>query len=136
MNKVRNTLSSTIGALLPFVFIGSAYLIIPKFQYIYDDMLGAQPLPTLTEITVSLPLFFWLFIALILATFNYFISTKEKNTALAVISILVTLLISGTIVISLFLPLVEGPIIKLPDDPQVSEQAEVSTPFAPASLTP
>ena len=134
MNKAINILLTSIWVLMPFVFIGSAYSIIPKFLHIFDDMLEGASLPKLTEIIVSLPLFSWIFVALLFAIFNYYISTKVKNAALAATSFILMIMISGTIIIGLFLPVVEAPIIKLPDEPRIPEPVDAANASNAASV--
>ena len=121
MNKLANALSSILWVSMPMLFIGSAYFVIPKFELIFEDMLGEAPLPKLTEIIVSTPLFLWLLIAFGFAVFNYYISRKEQNGILCAASLIAIFLISGTIIIGLFLP-VSGGIIKAIDEPQTKSE--------------
>ena len=114
MNKLINALLSILWVSLPMLFIGLAYFVIPKFESIFEDMLGETPLPQLTEIIVSTPLFLWLLIAFGFAVFNYYTSRKEQNGILCAVSLISMFLLFGTIIIGLFLP-VSGGIIKAVD---------------------
>jgi len=121
MNKLIRVLSFILWVTLPFVFIGSAYLVIPEFERIFEDMYEGIPLPLLTQLIVGAPLLFWPLIALLFATFNCYISTQKKNGILAATSIMAMLITSGTIVIGLFLP-VTGRIYRVVDDPPVGSE--------------
>lgn len=105
MNAFESRLFTIVGVMLPFVFIGPAYFLIPKFVEIFNDMLEGSSLPYSTEIVVSLPGFIWIVVASALAALNFYNSTKLRSRILACCSICVMFVLSGFIVISLFLPL-------------------------------
>jgi len=50
-------------AILPFIFIGSSFIIVPKFELIFEDMLGGPPFPPITEFILLVPPVAWLFLA-------------------------------------------------------------------------
>ena len=102
-------------ALLPFIFIGSAFIVIPKFELIFEDLMGEHPLPAITELILFIPDVTWLFLAALFGWWNYKSSRKENKDFLLNSSIIGMLLITGTVVVGLFLP-VGGTIIRHSDE--------------------
>ncbi len=120
MKSILQILNLAFGVMLPFLFVGSAFFVIPKFLMIYQEMFaGGLALPWLTQMIVDVPRFIWLLVACVLAVLNVISVSKSSNGGLLCFSVLIMFLLSGAVVVALFLPVVSGGIIKQlpPSDP-------------------
>ncbi|MEM7792025.1 MAG: hypothetical protein AAF546_11535 [Verrucomicrobiota bacterium] len=102
---MNNFLLPCFVALLSFIFIGSAFFIIPKFELIFEDLMAEHPLPVITALILFVPNVAWLILAAPFAWWNYKSSRKENRDFLLNSSIIGMLLVTGTVVIRSFLPI-------------------------------
>jgi len=129
MNKAIHILLIVVVVTLPFIFVGSAYYFIPNFIKIYDDLLGSEPLPFLTEKVITVPLWGWLVVSVLLAILNVLNLTKIRSSALSVLSAGIMMLTSLTIVVGLFLP-IRQTIIELKGWSEESEPIDADNPVS------
>ena len=81
------------------------------YQEMYD---GGLVLPKLTQLVVEAPRFIWLVIAGAFAALNLFSVLRLKCDWLLLLSVAMMLLLSGAVVVGLFLPVSGGIIKQLP----------------------
>lgn len=103
--SVKQSFLVIVVTILPFVFIGSAYFLIPRFIEIYADILSSRPLPSLTEKIIEVPHWIWLAVSTLLATLNVLNISRFKRNSLSVVSTAITMLIPMVVIAALFLPL-------------------------------
>ncbi|WP_162030211.1 MULTISPECIES: hypothetical protein [unclassified Lentimonas] len=120
MKLILQILNLVCCVFLPFVFVGSAFFVIPEFLTIYQDMYkSGLVLPKLTQLVMGAPRFIWLVIAGAFAALNLFSVLRLKCDWLLLLSVAVMFLLSGTIVVASFLPVSGGIIKQLPPSDSV-----------------
>jgi type II secretory pathway component PulF len=114
-SSVSSVLSHALNLFAACAVLFMSMFVIPRFSRVFDDMLGGQPLPPLTDFVLR---FRWLWIALGAALFVAVISAAWRHRmryAPPLISVGVLLFAAaqiGFILFAMFLPLNE-PIVRM-----------------------